>query len=200
MQLKRKQNVKKLTKLFLKSMHYLNEFDAAEYGELHEQNWAKSNISKFHSSMEFSISQCTICKESWPMKSKPRTPDSYVCSQCSRDKKSPRKFSKDNSMIPSPIPPQLQGLTQMKEMLIARDLPIMRVYVKPAGGQRAYSGHCINLPQNVTELASSLPRYPKDLSVIIVKVKGRDIIHLKMSVSEDMNCPGLHKIILIIKM
>ena len=49
----------------------------------------------------------------------------------------------------------------------------MRVYIKP-GGQRGYSGHCINLPQNVTELATSLPRYPKDLAVIIVKVKGRD--------------------------
>ena len=76
-------------------------------------------------------------------------------------------------MIPSPIPPQLQGLTQIEEMLIARALPIMRVYIKP-GGQRGYSGHCINLPQNVNELASSLPRYPKDLSVIIVKVKGKD--------------------------
>ena len=76
-------------------------------------------------------------------------------------------------MIPSPIPPQLQGLTQIEEMLIARALPIMRVYIKP-GGQRGYSGHCINLPQNVDELAFSLPRYPKDLSVIIVKVKGRD--------------------------
>ena len=31
-----------------------------------------------------------------------------------------------------------------------------------------------NLPQNVTELATSLPRYPRDLAVIIVKVKGRD--------------------------
>ena len=76
-------------------------------------------------------------------------------------------------MIPSPIPPQLQGLTEIEEMLIARALPIMRVYIKP-GGQRGYSGHCINLPQNVNELASSLPRYPKDLSVIIVKVKGKD--------------------------
>ena len=61
MQLKRKQNVKKLKAISQK--HYLDEFDAAEYGELHEQNWAKSNISKFHSSMGFSISQCTICKE-----------------------------------------------------------------------------------------------------------------------------------------
>ena len=49
----------------------------------------------------------------------------------------------------------------------------MRVYIKPEG-QRGYSGHCINLPQNVKELASSLPRYPKDLSVILVHVKGRD--------------------------
>ncbi len=47
-------------------------------------------------------------------------------------------------------------------MLIARALPIMRVYIKP-GGQRGYSGHCINLPQNVTELATSLPRYPQRL-------------------------------------
>ena len=76
MQLKQKQNVK--TNKVVSQKHYLNEFDAAEYGELHEQKWAKSNISKFHSSIEFSISQCTICKESWPMKSKPRTPDTYV--------------------------------------------------------------------------------------------------------------------------
>jgi hypothetical protein len=76
-------------------------------------------------------------------------------------------------MIPSCVPNELKDLTQVEEMLIARALPIMRVYIKP-GGQRGYSGHCINLPQNVTELATSLPRYPKDLAVIIVKVKGKD--------------------------
>ena len=35
-------------------------------------------------------------------------------------------------------------------------------------------GHCINLPQNVKDLAKFFPRSPKDLTVIIVKVKGRD--------------------------
>ena len=75
-------------------------------------------------------------------------------------------------MTPSCVPNELKDLTQVEEMLIARALPIMRVYIKP-GGQRGYSGHCINLPQNVTELATSLPRYPKDLAVIIVKVKGK---------------------------
>ena len=76
-------------------------------------------------------------------------------------------------MIPSAVPYQLQGLTQVKKILIARVLPTMRVYVK-SGGQRGYSGHCINFPQHVGELASSLPRYPKDLSVIVVKMKGKD--------------------------
>ena len=50
-------------------------------------------------------------------------------------------------MIPSKVPHELQNLTQTEEMLIARALPIMRAYIKP-GGQRGYSGHCINLPQN----------------------------------------------------
>lgn len=76
-------------------------------------------------------------------------------------------------MIPSPISPQLQDLTQIEEMLIACALPSMRVYIKP-GEQRGYSGHCINLPQSINDLASSLPRYPKDLSAIIVNVKGKD--------------------------
>ena len=68
-------------------------------------------------------------------------------------------------MIPEPVPIELQGLNQTEEMLIARALPIMRVYIKP-GGQMGYSGHCINLPQHVEELASILPRYPRDLSLL----------------------------------
>ena len=55
-------------------------------------------------------------------------------------------------MIPSHVPHELQNLTQVEEMLIARALPIMRVYIKP-GGQRGYSGHCINLPQTCNIVA-----------------------------------------------
>ncbi|CAB4008417.1 Hypothetical predicted protein [Paramuricea clavata] len=76
-------------------------------------------------------------------------------------------------MIPSCVPNELKDLIQVEEMLIARALPVMRVYIKP-GGQRGYSRHCINLPQNVTELEASLPRYPEDLTVINVKVKGKE--------------------------
>lgn len=140
---------------------------------VHEQNQVQVNMNNFHKSNKYSIFQCTVCSEAWPLKSTQMNARNYQCSRCTRDKQQPKKFSKENNMIPSVVPLQLQGLTQIEEMLIARALPIMRIYVKP-GGQRGYSGHCINLPQNVAELANSLPRYPKDLSVIVVKMKGKD--------------------------
>ena len=43
-----------------------------------------------------------------------------------------------------------------------------------AGSQRGYYGHCINLPQDVEELADPLPRYPKDTSVIIVRMNRKN--------------------------
>ena len=140
---------------------------------IHEQKQAQNNMNIFHKSNEFSVSQCTVCFEAWPLKSNPRRANHYQCQRCTRDKQQPKKFSKENDMLPSLVPLQLLGLTQVEEMLIARALPIMRVYIKP-GGQRGYSGHVINLPQNIAELAHSLPRYPKDLSVIVVKKKGKD--------------------------
>ena len=98
-------------------------------------------MNKFHKSIQYVVSQRTVCFEAWPLKSKPKTP--HVCSRCSRDKKYPKKFSVENSMIPSSVPDELKKLTQIEEMLIARALQIVRVYIKP-GGQRGYSGHCIN--------------------------------------------------------
>lgn len=132
---------------------------------LMEQKRVLRNIDLFHKSNEYLIKQCMVCMEAWPsiQNRQSRTVSHYKCSRCTRDKYHCKKFSKEKNMIPSAVPCQLQGLTQVKEMLIAHALPIMRVYTKP-GGQKGYSGHCINLPQHVEELACSLPRYPKDLS------------------------------------
>ena len=152
---------------------YLNGFDMLRNGALHDQSWAKWNMQKFHKSMHFVICQCMVCKEAWPINAKPKSAAGYMCSRCSRDKCVPKTFSDANAMIPALVPIELQGLTQTEEMLSARALPIMRIYIKP-GGQRGYSGHCINLPQDLNELASVLPRCPKDLSIIVVRVKGRD--------------------------
>ena len=59
----------------------------------------------------------------------------YQCLSRSRDKKQREKFSKENRMILSTVPYHLQVLTRVREMLIARAIPIIRVYIKP-GGQK----------------------------------------------------------------
>ena len=69
---------------------YLNLFDNTNNGGIEEQCWAKANINKFHKSVQYIVSQCTVCQEAWPLKSKPRSP--YVCSRCSRDKKILKNF------------------------------------------------------------------------------------------------------------
>ena len=102
---------------------YLKEFDIIQNGSIHEQSWAKYNINKFHKSVEFAISQCTICQEGWPLKSKHRSPENYVCSRCSRDTKSPKKFSFENSMIPSTVPHESQELTQVEEICTITKIP-----------------------------------------------------------------------------
>ena len=161
---------------------------------IHEQTQTKSNIDMFHESNIYTVYQCSVCREAWPIKFRPKIANQYQCSRCTNDKQQPKKFSKENDMIPSLVPSQLAGLTQVEEMLIARALPIMRVYIKP-GGQRDYSGHCINLPQNVGELAHSLPRYPKDLSVMVVKMKGKDNSFKDVTVRRQNVADALHWLI-----
>ncbi len=115
----------------ISQQEYLETFDITQNGGIEEQCWTKANIKKFHKSMQYIVSKCTVCQEAWPLKSKPTAP--YECSRCLRDTKSPKKFSYENSMIPSSVPHELQNLTQIEEMLIARALPIMRIYIKPGG-------------------------------------------------------------------
>ena len=74
------------------------------------------NMDKFHKSMQLTICQCNVCSEAWPLKAKPKNYPDYTSSRCSRDKRVPKKFSSANSMIPSPVPIELQGLTQLEEM------------------------------------------------------------------------------------
>ena len=68
----------------------LHKKDKISNGGIEEQCWAKANIIKFHKSVQYNVSQCTVCWEAWPLKSKQRSP--YVCSRCSRDKQTLKSF------------------------------------------------------------------------------------------------------------
>ena len=56
-------------------------------------------------------------------------------------------------------------------MLISAVLPVMTLYRLPHG-QYGYSGHVINLPQDIASFASSLPRRANEVDVIIVRKEG----------------------------
>ena len=53
-------------------------------------------------------------------------------------------------------------------MLISPIIPMMSIYCLPHG-QYGYSGHIINLPQDVSTFVNSLPRLPSDLDIVIVR-------------------------------
>ena len=61
-------------------------------------------------------------------------------------------------------------------MLVSAVLPIMSLYRLPHG-QYAYSGHVINLPQDVACFANSLPRLPSELDIIVIRKEGADNSH-----------------------
>ena len=79
-------------------------------------------------------------------------------------------------MDPGVVPIELRGLTQVEEMLISAVMPLMSVYRLPHG-QYGYSGHVINLPQNVSSIATKLPRLPNDLDILIVTKEGQNASH-----------------------
>ena len=61
-------------------------------------------------------------------------------------------------------------------MLISAVIHIMSIY-RLLHGQYGYKGHVINLPQDVTTFAISLPRLPKELDILTVRKDGSDSTH-----------------------
>ena len=70
-------------------------------------------------------------------------------------------------MDPGEVPEELQDLTEIEEMLIAKVFTVMSVY-RLRGGQYGYRGNVINFPQDIQEFAERLPRHPLSLEVLLV--------------------------------
>lgn len=94
-------------------------------------------------------------------------------------------------MDPGVVPIELRGLTQVEEMLISAVMPLMSVYRLPHG-QYGYSGHVINLPQNVSSIATKLPRLPNDLDILIVTKERQNASHKDFHVRRHKVQQALH--------
>ena len=142
---------------------------------LHQQLWCTNQMNTFHSKQnDLQLQHCTVCKECWPITTNPR--GAYICTRCKRDKHAPKNYSAENNMDPGILPPELQGLSQVEEMLISRACPVMSVYRKH-GGQMGYKGHVLNLPQDVQCFLDQLPTNISQLPVIIIRRRGSDNTH-----------------------
>ncbi|CAG8792307.1 10618_t:CDS:2, partial [Gigaspora rosea] len=77
-------------------------------------------------------------------------------------------FSIDNNMDPGEVPEELQGLTEIEEMLIAQVFPVMVVY-RLRRGQHGYRENVINFSQNVEEFITRLSRHPSSLNLLVIR-------------------------------
>ena len=87
----------------------------------------------------------------------------------------------------------LRGLTQVEETLVSAVMPIMSIY-RLLHGQYGYSGHVINLPQDVACFSTRLPRLPSELDVIVVRKESASQSHHDFVPDEVLSselCSGL---------
>uniref|UniRef100_A0A1X7VMZ5 Uncharacterized protein n=1 Tax=Amphimedon queenslandica TaxID=400682 RepID=A0A1X7VMZ5_AMPQE len=125
---------------------------------------------KFHECLSsLTSAKCDTCLERFPTLSVTSQPNGInECSRCAHDKSIPKRYSSANNMDPGPVPLQLQSLSQTEEMLISAVMPVMSIYRLPHG-QYGYSGHVINFPQDVHGFATTLPRLPSEVDILVVR-------------------------------
>ena len=137
---------------------------------LHHEEWAQEEMAAFHRLEEnLRHYHCVICKEAWPLSASRQ--QMFTCSRCKRDRKPCRLYSAENDMDPGSVPAELQGLSEVEELLIARAFPMMSIYRKH-GGQRGYKGHVLNLPQDIQGFLNSLPANMSDLPILVMRKQG----------------------------
>jgi len=177
---KKRFRLKRYLTRHLKSIHQLhaseNKIDFESFWQSLSSNLSndpntQKEMNKFREEIQnFKVFHCKSCKQAW---FDDGNLSDQFCDTCYKDLGDVRKFSLENNMIPAPCPPELRGLTMLEEMLIARACPVMRVYYK-RGGQLGYSGHVINIAQDVSKLTDKLPRVVSDIPVMYIRKLGQD--------------------------
>eukprot|EP00475_Leptophrys_vorax_P027414 TRINITY_DN390_c0_g1_i3.p1 TRINITY_DN390_c0_g1~~TRINITY_DN390_c0_g1_i3.p1 ORF type:complete len:1263 (+),score=286.93 TRINITY_DN390_c0_g1_i3:1057-4845(+) len=157
----------------------------------------------FNSHMaSFKMKTCEICLKTWPT----RGPISCC-------KKEPHLFSPMNDMYPfvgsdkTPLrdsegrliqEPLFQDVSCVEEMLVARALPIMRVYM--FHGSVKFQGNVINIPQDLQKFVSSLPRLTEDLPIILtVRKQIKEGDHIVRHKDFRVRRQKIHKMISFLK-
>ena len=109
----------------------------------------------------------------------------YMCTRCKRDKGSQNCFQKKiKSILHGDVPEYLRGLIQVEEMLIAKACPIMCIY-KKHGGQNAYKGHVLNMPQDIEAFVNCPLHDVRILPILHLRQTGQDNNHKDLFVRQQ---------------
>lgn len=87
-------------------------------------------------------------------------------------------------MDTSDVPLELEGFTQMDEMLNACAFSGTHVY-HLVGGQSGHGGHVLNGAQDISGFAEQLPRRPGDIPVLVMRRGNHDGGHKDLVVWEQ---------------
>ena len=75
-------------------------------------------------------------------------------------------------MDPGSVPAELQGLSEVEELLIARAFPIMSIYRKLTGSTRIQGTRLLNLPEYIQGFLNSLPANVSNLPILVIRKQG----------------------------
>lgn len=119
---------------------------------------------------------CSFCGENWPGRTMRILDDgSAECANCTKRPSRKIKWSRRNDVWPSPIPLELQNLTPLEEMLIARIHPCMILTRIVRSGLLRIKGHSISFLMDHTDMVrelNSLPVAPAQLPMLVVRQEG----------------------------
>lgn len=90
-----------------------------------------------------------------------------------KNKKQIPKFSITNGLLFKPIPPELQNLNPVEERMLCARLPFMNI--REIGYQRQHGlrGSCINVPVDINNMVTVLPRMDSEDDTVLVQLKRR---------------------------
>ena len=126
---------------------------------------------------------CLFCKNRWfEIKQAPKGFEGE-CNKCyaqrtNKDGPKCHQFTEENDMDPVPndkeYPFHLPDLWETEKQLIARAHVIMRCYIMKKGNN-AYKGQCLNIEQDVQQLATKLPLAVNNLPVVWIRKQNQAI-------------------------
>jgi len=76
-------------------------------------------------------------------------------------------------------------LSPAKEIFISAVMPLMSIYRLPHD-QYGYKGHVINLPQDISSLATSLPWKAKELDILVARKEDTNNTHQDIRIRHSL--------------